>query len=244
MAQLGRLAWTLPAAGLLLGVPWIRPYFADPADLQRPLRFDHDTWARISTSSGYALFTFTQVLGLVSLVLGLFALYGYLATGRAPRGAMAALILGVTGTVYPMMILGIAWLAVPILAAMYQSGVDVCMTSHIAPTYLMNWGDLPEAFCYGWQGPAGPFWMAALMNLVEPACALSQGIAIWRSGLLPRWVAPAFAAGYYLCHWIEPTTSLVAGLLLVVAGGRIALQIGRERSAARAAHNAPTTTRL
>ncbi|GAC1659935.1 MAG: hypothetical protein NVS9B15_23610 [Acidobacteriaceae bacterium] len=28
-----RAIWTLPAAGLLLGAPWLRPWFADPADL-------------------------------------------------------------------------------------------------------------------------------------------------------------------------------------------------------------------
>ena len=65
-----RGVWILPAAGLLLGAPWIKPYFASTADAAvetaswLPFRAnDLDTWARIATSDSYQLFSLTQVLG-------------------------------------------------------------------------------------------------------------------------------------------------------------------------------------
>lgn len=65
-----RGAWTLPAAGLLLGAPWIKPYFASSADAAvetaswPPFRAnDLDTSAHTATSESYQLFSLTQVLG-------------------------------------------------------------------------------------------------------------------------------------------------------------------------------------
>jgi hypothetical protein len=101
-----RGAWTLPAAGLLLGAPWVRPWFADSADAAIQVKSwapfspnDRDTWARIATSDSYQLFALTQVLGMLCLLFGLVALYVYLARGRSPRWALAALIFSVVGIV-------------------------------------------------------------------------------------------------------------------------------------------------
>jgi hypothetical protein len=62
-----RGAWTLPAAGLLLGAPWIKPYFAGSVGLSGmagpqadPNLIDNNAWARIATSDGYALFSAVQ----------------------------------------------------------------------------------------------------------------------------------------------------------------------------------------
>ncbi|HEY6203701.1 MAG TPA: hypothetical protein VI056_11755, partial [Candidatus Limnocylindria bacterium] len=60
-----RAIWALPAAGLLLGIPWLKPWFADAQDLApqtfafaarrgdlvtSPAPRDLDAWARIATS--------------------------------------------------------------------------------------------------------------------------------------------------------------------------------------------------
>jgi hypothetical protein len=46
-----RAIWTLPAGGLLLGAPWLKPWFADLADLTgRGPAADHSLWASIATT--------------------------------------------------------------------------------------------------------------------------------------------------------------------------------------------------
>lgn len=223
-----RGAWTLPAAGLLLGAPWIKPYFngsvgllgmAGPQADQNLI--DNNTWARIATSDGYALFTVTQALGLLSLMFGIFVLYGFLIGGRSPRLALRALILGVAGIVPAMMMLGVLAFAEPVLGSLYQKGVDVCSTSAFPDL-------LPTALCRWWWGSLPSAVLALALYLLEFLIMVTLGDAIWRSGRVPRWVALAFPFAYFGCIAIAPVTTLIGGFLMVVAGGRIALQLNRE----------------
>jgi hypothetical protein len=219
----------MPAAGVLLGLPWLRPWFADPADLTGSgAAADHGVWARIATSDGYLLFSWTQGLGLLCLLFGLFALYGRLVRGRSPGWATAALILGVTGIVPALMMLGILALAAPILATFYQNGIDVCPTSLAQPGYLARWGVLPYTLCRWWWGPLNFPEAFVLMFIYGPATTVTLAVAVWRSGLVSKWVAAPFGVAYYLCLAISPILTLIGGLLMVVAGGWIAVPIGRE----------------
>jgi hypothetical protein len=161
------------------------------------------------------------------LLFGLFALYSYLAEGRSPRWAIAALILGVTGIVPALMMLGILAHADPILATFYQNGIDVCPTSLAQPGYVARWGATPEAFCQWWWGAMNFPEALTLIFVYGPATALTLAIAIWRSGLLSRWVALSFGTAYYLCVAILPILTLIGGFLMVVASGWIALHVDR-----------------
>ena len=228
-------AWTLPAAGLLLGAPWIRPYFASSADAAvqsasgAPFRpNDLDTWARIATSDSYQLFSLTQVLGMVCLLFGLFALYGNLARGRSPRLALTGLILGVVGIVPVFMMLGELSQAQPILATFYQNGINVCPRSLAEPGFVGRWGILSEAFCKWWWGPDTFPTALTRIFLLWPASALSLAFAIARSGVLSKWSALPFGFAYYLCIQIYPPYTLVGGFLMVVVGVWIALQLNRD----------------
>jgi hypothetical protein len=227
---LSRAIWTLPAAGVLLGIPWLWPWFADSADLTSSgAAADHAAWARIAASDGYLLFGWTQGLGLLCLLFGLFALYGRLARGRSPRWATAALILGVTGIVPALMILGILAFAAPILATFYQNGIDVCPTSLAQPGYLARWGVSPDAFCRWSWDPMSLQEALVLGFIYGPATALTLAVAVWRSGLVSKWVAAPFGVAYYLClSAITPNPTLVGGLLMIVVGGWIAVHLGRE----------------
>jgi hypothetical protein len=233
-----RAIWALPVAGLLLGVPWLKPWFAEAQDLVSTTFFafppaprDLDAWARIVTSDGYVLFGLIQRLGLICLLLGLFALHAFLARGRSPRWATAALILGVTSIVTAISELGVmAWVR-PLLASMYQSGIDVCLQSHEAPEYFQRWGEGKGTFC-GWAWAAMGFPQAVTFVVLIPALmALALAVAIWRSGLLSRWTAVAFAAAFHMSLWLTPL-ALIGGLLMVVSGGWIARHQDRELGSA------------
>jgi hypothetical protein len=238
---LRRGAWTLPVAGLLLGAPWIRPWFADPADLSgKGMTFwiaptDTATWARIATSDGYQLFSATQALGLLSLLFGLFVLYQYLARGHAPRWALAALILSVVGIVPAMMQLGALAFAEPWVARLYQNGIDACSTSVPGSGVLCrwDWSRFPSFFGDPLAGGATFLTFLALVL----AAMIALGVAIWRCGRLPKWVALAFAFAYFGCIAISPWWTLIGGSLMFVAGGRIALELNREAAARISSHH-------
>jgi hypothetical protein len=249
-----RGAWTLPAAGLLLGAPWLRPWFADPADLAGtgmtswlgPIKLvtvsaptDTATWARIATSDGYQLFSATQALGLLSLVFGLFALYAYLAGGRSPRWATAAVTLGVASIVPAMMMLGALAFAEARVARLYQHGIDPCSASGPPPGHLCtwNWATLPTVLGDPLEGGAT---FLALLALVF-AAMIALGVAIWGSRRLPKWVAVAFPVAYFGCLAIAPFWTLIAGALMIAAGGRIALQLNREGAKSTVRHDLVAT---
>jgi hypothetical protein len=238
-------AWTLPAAGLLLGAPWIKPYFASSADAAvetaswAPFRAnDLDTWARIATSDSYRLFSLTQVLGTVCLLFGLFVLYGNLAHGRSPRLALAGLILGVVGIVPVFMMLGELSQAAPILATFYQNGINICPSSLAEPGFVGRSGILSEAFCKWWWGPDTFPDALTRIFVVWPFAALSLAFAIARSGVLSKWSALPFGFAYYLCIQIYPPYTLVGGFLMVVVGVWIALQLNREAADRTSSHDA------
>jgi hypothetical protein len=235
-----RAAWTLPAAGLLLGAPWLRPWFADPADLHGngmsmwlgPIDLgtfgshtptDAATWARIASSDGYQLFGALQALGLLCLVFGLFVLYAYLASGRSPRWATAAVTLGVATIVPAMMMLGSLTFAGARVARLYQHGIDACSSTGPPPGGLCtwNWATLPIVLGDPLQGGA----IALTLIGLAFATMIALGVAIWRSGRLPKWVAAAFPLAYFGCIDISAVPTLFGGLLMVVVGGRIALQL-------------------
>jgi hypothetical protein len=252
---LSRRAWTLPAAGLLLGAPWLRPWFADPADLAGkgmtfwlgPVKVgtfgsaptDTATWARIASSDGYQLFSATQALGLLSLVFGLFVLYAYLAVGRSPRWATAALTLGVAHIVPAMMMLGALAFAEARVARLYQHGIDACSASGPPPGHLCNWAwaTLPTVLGDPLEGGATALTLLALAF----ATMITLGVAIWRSGRLPKWVAVAFPVAYFGCLDIEPFWTLIGGVLMIAAGGRIALQLNREGAKSTVRHDPVAT---
>lgn len=247
-----RGAWTLPAAGLLLGAPWIRPWFADSADLHGqgmsiwagPIDLgtfgshtptDSAAWARIASSDGYQLFGATQALGLLSLVLGLFVLYAYLASGRSPRWATAALTLGVACIVPAMMMLGALAFAEARVARLYQDGIDVCTPSGPPPGGLCTWAwaTLPIVLGDPLEGGATALTLIALVF----ATMIALGVAIWRSGRLPKWVAVALPIAYFGCIAITPVPTLFGGFLMLVVGGWIALQLNRERAKSTVSHD-------
>jgi hypothetical protein len=188
---------------------------------------DLDTWARITTSDSYQLFSLTQVLGTICLLFGLFTLYGCLAHGRSPRWALTALIFSIVGIVPVLMLLGERLWAEPILATFYQNGINVCPTSLADPGYIGRWGvSGPQALCE-WSSAPMSFPLALTTIFLRGGGALTLAVAIWRSSLVSKWLAVPFGLAYFMCEPSDRLVTLIGGFLMLVVGGWIALRIGR-----------------
>jgi hypothetical protein len=147
--------------------------------------------------------------------------------------------LSVAGIVPAMMLLGVLAFAEPAVARLYQQGVDTC--PKVSPELLSNsrlcrwsWGQLPSILGDPLEGGG----LALAFIALKLASVLALGVAIWRSGLLPKWVALTFAVAYVGCTLIEPVLTLIGGFLMIVAGGWIALQLNREAAGRISSHDA------
>ena len=73
-----------------------------------------EAWARFVTTNGYVLgHLFGSILGLICLIFGVFALGVYLATSRAGRLGLWAMVLTVLGSALFLPLQGIATFAAP-----------------------------------------------------------------------------------------------------------------------------------
>lgn len=76
------------------------------------------------------------------------------------------------------------------------------------------------------------FGVAYVLALVG---AIAFGVAIWRSGTLPRWTAIVFGIGFMLVALSFPVATTLGGVLLVVSGVAIVRASGREAVAGETA---------
>jgi Ca2+/Na+ antiporter len=73
-----------------------------------------EAWARFVTTNGYVLgHLLGSILGLICLIFGVFALGVYLATSRAPRLGLWAMVLTVLGSALFLPLQGISTFAAP-----------------------------------------------------------------------------------------------------------------------------------
>jgi hypothetical protein len=187
---------------------------------------DPEAWALFVSSSAY----FTSHLigstgGTILAIFGIFALGCYLASGGSGRSALAAMVLTVLGHALLMVPAVISTFATPALGRAYLSGMPDVMQV-----------EFPDAL-------TPVFLLGLLLALVGN---LLLGVAVWRSGTLPKaagalWISSALV--FYVLGVVLglattgaslPTQSLGA-LLIAGAGAWIARTAFVQDSAARAA---------
>lgn len=157
--------------------------------------------------------TFAYIVALIALLLGLQALYGWLAGGPMAGWALAGLVLGVA--------------SVALLVAGFSTGG--LGAAVVADLYLSGKTGVGDAFAslsggsFGW-----PILMAftAAIVLAIPA-AIAYGVAIWRTASLPRWSAVLFSLGFILVAASFPIATQLGGVLLAVAGVWMARALGQ-----------------
>ncbi len=190
----------------------------------------YEAWARYVTTNHYVLgHVFGSILGLIFAIFGTFALGAYLATSRAGRLGLVAMVLTVFGSTLFLPAMGVSTFAVPEEGQAYLAGIE-------------EFRNLPDIFA------DTVFALTSLVVIVLGFVGnVLLGVAVWRSGVLPRWAGALWAAGAVFMYPLgivyaavilgvqsTPRTVLVGALLLVVGGGWMAWSVLRQPSAGAA----------
>ena len=210
LIRLGVLA--LPLAGLLALVGLYSIYQLGTGGIL----VTSDNQALVS--SGYFA---SQLLGnafaLTLWVFGVMALYAHLANTRVRTLALGAMVLSIFGIALTLTGVGVFAYTIPALSRSYLNGrlESVRISDYIA---------------------AGPFRIiVTLALLLYLAGFILWGVAIWRSGVLPKW-AGVLVAVHAPLLFLGPFSGVllvVGALLMLVGGGWIALGVLRSPPAAR-----------
>ncbi len=186
----------------------------------------YDAWARYVTTDFYVLtHLFASDLGLILAIFGTFALGAYLARSRVGRMGLVAMAITVFGSLLFLMVGGVSTFSSPEQGQMHLQGIEGYreMPTILAQTAMM-----------------ATFGVSFLLMLVGNALL---GVAIWRSGTLPRWAGALWAAGSALPMLgmlyallpigadATPATVPVGMVLLVISGVWMAYSVLRGPSA-------------
>ena len=187
----------------------------------------YDAWARFVTTTHYVLtHLFGSILGIILAIFGTFALSAYLASGPAGRLGLVAMAITVFGTALFLMPMGVSTFSAPHEGQAYLAGIE-------------EYDKMPAIF-------ADTVFMASSLLVIVLAFIgnVLLGVAVWRSGTLPRWAGALWAAGAVFMYPLgivyavailgvqsTPRTVLAGALLLVVSGAWMALSVLRGPSA-------------
>ncbi|GAB3529776.1 hypothetical protein [Arthrobacter monumenti] len=195
----------LPVYGLLTAWSSFKP--------QPDQTTDPQGWAEFVSSSSYLI---SHLIGSTGgTILAIFAtisLGAYLAGGKSGRLALAAMVVAAAGHALLLVPAVISTFATPALGRAYLSGISGVMQVEFSDAMTLT------------------FMLGLLLALVGN---LFLGVAIWRSGSLPRWAGASWIAATLVFYVLGvvlgmattgaslPTQSIGA-LLIAVSGGWIA----------------------
>jgi hypothetical protein len=184
-----------------------------------------EAWSRFVTADKYLItHLFGSSLGLILAIFGTFALGAYLATSRSGGLGLVAMVITVFGSALNLLIGGYSTFASPEQGQMNLQGID---------EYL----DMPPILAQ--SAFTLTFGVAILLTFVGNVLL---GVAIWRSGTLPRWAGVLWVASALLFYVLGAVlgmlttggsllTQPLAGLLIAISGGWIAWSALRGPSA-------------
>ncbi len=141
----------------------------------------YDAWARFVTTDFYVLkHLFVSIFGTILVIFGTFALGAYLATSRAGRMGLVAMAITVLGTALILTVGGVSTFASPEQGQAHVLGIEEYrnMPDILADNVMM-----------------ATFGVGFLLMLVGNTLL---GVAVWRSGTLPKWAGTLWAVGYAL----------------------------------------------
>ncbi len=202
--RIGLLA--LPVYGLLTG--WAT------LDFQPDQVKETEEWARFVGSTSYLVdHVFGTIGGGILAILGVFALGAYLARSRAGRLGLAAMVVTVVGQALGLSIGGITAFATNAIGRAYLAGIEDVMGVEFSAS------------------------MTATLVLVVLLLFVGNvllGVAVWRSGILPKWAGALWAFAPVLMYIFglvyamtiganaTPPTVPAGAVLLAISGAWIA----------------------
>jgi hypothetical protein len=196
-----------------------------------------EAWARYVTTSGYVLkHLFGSIFGQIFAIFGVFALGSYLATSRAARMGLVAMVITVLGSTLLLVVLGISTFSAPEQGQAVLAG--------------MNIDELPDTFADAVQALTGLAYI--LLGFVGN---ILLGVAVWRSGTLPKWAGALWAGAHVLLYVSQgyaatigppstPPTVLVGTVLIVISGAWMAWSVLSRASGAQAVGAAAAQPRV
>ena len=173
----------------------------------------YDAWARFVTTDFYLLkHLFVSIFSTILVIFGTFALGTYLATSRAGRMGLVAMAITVFGTALFLTVGGVSTFAAPEQGQIHLAGIE-------------EYRDLPTILAE--TAMMATMGVGMLLMLVGNVLL---GVAVWRSGTLPKWAGALWAAGTALpmlgmLYALLPTGAdatppvVPAGAVLLVMGG-------------------------
>jgi hypothetical protein len=197
--------FALPVYGLLTAYATLEP---QPDQVSDP-----DGWARFVSSTSYLVgHVIGNVLGTTLAIFGTFALGVFLATSRAPRLALSGMVLAVAGHIL---------FTVP-------GAISTFATPAIGTAYLAGNRDVMQL-----EFPDVVTGIVALGLLLAVTGNTILGVAIWRSGTLPRLAGVIWIVGTLIFYVLGAAlgmattgaslpTQPVGAALLAISGAWIA----------------------
>ena len=206
-ALMRRGIYALPIAGVLTAVPWI--FLIQ----QSSIKTDPDGWARGAISPVILVSGYMYLAGFMFMLFGLLALYGHLARTRASSWAAGGMILSVAAILLVLPIFGILILADTILSALYLAGHKELIVGMIP----LSGGNFDSSLSS----------LLGIVLLIALLGAVAYGVAVWKSGSLPKWAGVLVALGFLLTLPISPLISWIGSACLVVGGVWLGMQAGQ-----------------
>jgi hypothetical protein len=156
---------------------------------------------------------------LILAIFGTFALGAYLTRSRAGHMGLVAMVITVLGSALFLPGMGVSAFAVPEEGQAYLAGIE-------------GLDKLPPIFADTAFAVTN-----LLMVLLIFVGNILLGVAVWRSGVLPRWAGALWAGGAVLMYPLgivyaatigpasTPPTVLVGSLLIVISGAWMAFSV-------------------
>ena len=188
----------------------------------------YEAWASFVTTDGYVLkHLFASILGIVFAIFGTFALGAYLTSSRAGRMGLVAMVIAVFGHALFLTIGGVSTFSAPFEGQIVLAGMEEIDE---LPTILAN------------TMQAATFGVSILLGFVGNVLL---GVAVWRSGILPKWAGALWAFAPVLMYVFglvyamtigaqaTPPTVPAGAILLAISGAWMAWSVLSRPSAAK-----------